>query len=298
MKCARAILFIAPLALMIGCQQGPGAGIDPFGRTTIPPPGTGAAASPAVSDPYYGGRTTTAPALVPLAQSGSPARPVSTPGGASRTASGRDWTAVGGSTTTRLQPVQIPSTTSGVTAPTSGSSAHGGRVATAQFESPSPVHPLPNSIVGTDHVWSRPNVASQPTRTANAPRRFDLAQLPLRAGSAASARAPATAASLPSTNARFRSSVAAARYGHADDYSWLKGQLEYSASQRQWKLRYIPIDGATDEHGGSVVLPSSPVLQDLQNGDFVMVRGQLLARNPNSTDFAANYRVNEITAVR
>ena len=51
-------LFAAALlntaALLTGCQHGPGGTIDPFGRTTIPPPPTGAASIHSRGSQYYG----------------------------------------------------------------------------------------------------------------------------------------------------------------------------------------------------------------------------------------------------
>ena len=69
-----------------------------------------------------------------------------------------------------------------------------------------------------------------------------------------------------------------ADYAFAPDYAWLRGRLEYSQSLAQWKLRYIPIDGKTDQFGGSVVLPNSPALEAFKPGDRVAVRGSLAAR--------------------
>jgi len=82
----------------------------------------------------------------------------------------------------------------------------------------------------------------------------------------------------------------AAQYGYARDYHELRGRLEYSQSQRQWKLRYIPIDGQTDRFGGSVILPADSLDERLQPGDFVTIKGQLA--DPSSTDstFAPLYK--------
>ncbi len=66
-----------------------------------------------------------------------------------------------------------------------------------------------------------------------------------------------------------------AQFGHDPDYRWLRGRLEYSEIDRKWKLRYIPIDGTTDEFGGSVVVPDASVLSGYERGQFVEVRGTL-----------------------
>ncbi len=88
--------------------------------------------------------------------------------------------------------------------------------------------------------------------------------------------------------------VSDARYGHASDYRWLRGRLEYSEIDRQWKLRYIPIDGATDEYGGSVVITDATALADYRRGEFVEVKGSLAEEQPNPDRIAPDYRASEI----
>lgn len=83
-----------------------------------------------------------------------------------------------------------------------------------------------------------------------------------------------------------------ASYGHGSDYAWLKGQLEYSHIDRRWKLRYIPIDGQTDAHGGSVMLPDSPLLDGFESGDFVTVQGALGQRS--ASRFAPEYELTRV----
>lgn len=86
----------------------------------------------------------------------------------------------------------------------------------------------------------------------------------------------------------------AAEYAHAPDYRTLRGQLEYSQSLRQWKLRYIPIDGPTDSYGGSVILADSPALASFQPGDLVAVRGALAAAGAASGGFSPRYQLEAI----
>jgi len=83
-------------------------------------------------------------------------------------------------------------------------------------------------------------------------------------------------------------------YGYDPEYRWLRGRLEYSQVDRRWKLRYIPIDGKSDEHGGSVIIADSAVLSGLEQGDFVEVRGQLGRRDPSKPGYAPRYQVAEI----
>jgi hypothetical protein len=82
------------------------------------------------------------------------------------------------------------------------------------------------------------------------------------------------------------------RYGYAADYHTLRGQLEYSLAERRWKLRYIPIDGDTDSHGGSVVLVDNPS-GEFQAGDFVAVAGDLTGDTAVG-EFAPKYRASKV----
>ncbi len=86
---------------------------------------------------------------------------------------------------------------------------------------------------------------------------------------------------------------ATADYAHAADYGTLRGRLEYSQTSRQWKLRYIPIDGQTDDFGGSVVLNDSPALASFQNGDLVAVQG-LLSGTGSTAGFSPRYTLTAI----
>ena len=88
-----------------------------------------------------------------------------------------------------------------------------------------------------------------------------------------------------------------AGYAYAPDYGWLRGRLEYSQSLRQWKLRYIPIDGKTDEFGGSVKLPTSNELAAFKTGDMVSVRGSVARQPSASGSFAPQYDLASIEPV-
>ena len=88
--------------------------------------------------------------------------------------------------------------------------------------------------------------------------------------------------------------VSNAGYAYAPDYRTLRGRLEYSQSQRRWKLRYIPIDGQTDAYGGSVVLGDFPSLASHKPGDMVTVRGALAGGNAASDGFSPRYELEAI----
>ncbi len=83
------------------------------------------------------------------------------------------------------------------------------------------------------------------------------------------------------------------KHGYDPQYRWLRGTLEYSQIDCQWKLRYIPIDAATDKFGGSVVLSDPTLLAGLERGDLVEVRGRLGSLTPKK-GYAPKYDLTEI----
>ena len=91
-----------------------------------------------------------------------------------------------------------------------------------------------------------------------------------------------------------RSSSVRARYAHDPQYRWLRGRLEYSHIARRWKLRYIPIDGATDDFGGSVVLSDTTLLSGYERGQLVEVRGKLGSMAPDDHSYAPDYEIHHI----
>ena len=89
-------------------------------------------------------------------------------------------------------------------------------------------------------------------------------------------------------------------HAYHDDYLWIRGQLEYSAIERRWKLRYIPVDapeGRMDSFGGSVVLNNADILQQFKHGDFVMVKGNLASDAAAANGFAPLYNVQDVTGM-
>jgi len=87
-------------------------------------------------------------------------------------------------------------------------------------------------------------------------------------------------------------------FGAHAQYRWLRGRLEYSATKRHWKLRYIPHDapeGRMDSFGGSVVLAiDEGQLADFESGDFVMVKGQLGKTNADGSTIDPLYNVDSV----
>jgi hypothetical protein len=82
-------------------------------------------------------------------------------------------------------------------------------------------------------------------------------------------------------------------YAYDPAYTWLRGKLEYSQRDRRWKLRYIPVDGSTDQYGGSVVLTNPQKLDGFEPGEFVEVQGALAGR-VGREPFAPGYRIERI----
>ncbi len=126
--------------------------------------------------------------------------------------------------------------------------------------------------------------------------RIDIATLPPSTGDAKPSTAQQNKAQQNKAQFRAVQIMPPAKYGHAEDYSWLKGKLEYSAARKQWKLRYVPLDGNTDEYGGSVVLNEVDSSQ-YSDGDFVAVRGWLGERDAEASDYSTSYHVQKMKSM-
>ncbi|MFL5339136.1 MAG: hypothetical protein ACJ8F7_03130 [Gemmataceae bacterium] len=84
-------------------------------------------------------------------------------------------------------------------------------------------------------------------------------------------------------------------FAHAANYSWLVGELHFSAQKGQWRLRYAAIDDE-DRYGGGVTLDAAQhQMKDLQDGMMVRVEGSLA--DPEARDPAPVYRVRDIAPV-
>lgn len=325
----RSLALLLAIALAGGCHNSSQA-VDPFlPRTTVPPPGTGAAVGGAPA-PYYPGAagSTVTPA--------APSNSYSPPGGSYNYPS--------------AAPATLPSTPPGpratdhmpmtrrdeddkhssVSPAERAPAAVRSRVATANRGAKSEikltsaeadaVHPSQpakaSSEVKIVRVISPASgkagsdaVAASDARPADEPRRLsstddaiDIMDLPPArsrgAQQAASRRIMLASHQEPADDEPTPVEDAAApeeagRYAYASDYGWLKGQLEYSLVDQRWKLRYIPIDGNTDSHGGSVVLDGA-VPAEFQAGDFVVVRGSL-SGDAAAGRFAPKYRFDSIS---
>ena len=83
------------------------------------------------------------------------------------------------------------------------------------------------------------------------------------------------------------------KYFRNKNYTHLRGELQYSHTSREWKLRYLHhASEATDLFGGSVVL-SGKMPQQFRPGQFVEVKGRVLTDVSNA-GFAPLYKVDGI----
>jgi hypothetical protein len=78
----------------------------------------------------------------------------------------------------------------------------------------------------------------------------------------------------PPSRKSFVDTTAQPFFSHADDYTWLQGQVEYSHLSKAWRLRYASVD-SEDAYGGSVTLAESNLLQKLKDGQYVRVEGRI-----------------------
>jgi hypothetical protein len=90
---------------------------------------------------------------------------------------------------------------------------------------------------------------------------------------------------------------APSKYGYQSEYNWITGKLERSATSGEWKLRYIPIDGDTDQNGGSVLIANPELLDQFQPGDFVRLEGSMVAATNASGAHAPTYRIENVDAI-
>jgi hypothetical protein len=142
------------------------------------------------------------------------------------------------------------------------------------------------------------NVASVPAAPQATPTSFVATTSSTVRGNDSSDVAPAA---FTTTNQSSPTPHSAERFANHPQFQWLRGQLEYSSTERRWKLRYIPHDapeGRMDSYGGSVVLAENPQLAQFSPGEHVTVQGRLGQREGGSTDFAPLYHVEQISRMQ
>jgi hypothetical protein len=83
-------------------------------------------------------------------------------------------------------------------------------------------------------------------------------------------------------------------FGHATDYSWLRGQAEYSRIRHGWRLRYASVD-EVDRYGGSVTLIENRDLERVKDGQYITVHGHVSSTGEDGA--TAAYRVDSFEVV-
>ena len=307
---------VASLILVVGLTGCAGSGgtasLDPFARTRIQPPKTGRIATPS-NDPYYtrlGMREASpespAPSSSWTAASAGPAPPTaSTPEHAPRDlriAGSGDQVAI--PLAARTPPEQTQGSAPNEDSPprslaktaSAESTPPDREVKTIPIRPREPAIRIPTEVSG---VASRP-FGDMPSERASPGGVVDIAELP-PPGTTSQARPVDSGIRLASATEELTegrggdSFSSASRYGYDPEYRWLRGKLEYSQIDHRWKLRYIPIDGKTDEFGGSVTFVDATSLGDCRAGEYVEVQGRLGPRpEDDRKGFAPEFEVSGI----
>jgi hypothetical protein len=86
-------------------------------------------------------------------------------------------------------------------------------------------------------------------------------------------------------------------HGHAPDYTWLVGELQFSYVRKAWRLRYAPFD-EEERYGGSVTFVDTGALPmtSYQSGQLIRVEGRL--RDPEAREPSPAFIVKSIQVLR
>ncbi len=294
---SRTVASLALAFLLAGCQgstsQGP---VDPFlGPTRVPPPPTGSVDTPPPDSYYQSPPQHVPPQHVPPHPGGahsahpSPAMSAQHDGrwpaqsgaalpseGWSATPNFSGATLVSEAATPDMRPQQDPQAAAAATV--------NREPIVRILEPPARAAPPPSPTSHSSTPARVVNIVNLPKVDGAAASGFRTVSA-TEAGDSAGAVVPAVAEQPAGTFA-----PAAGQYGFDPSYAWLRGKLEYSQVDRRWKLRYIPLDGPTDEYGGSVVIANEAALAGCERSDFVAVRGRV-TRSHSGHGFAPLYEV-------
>jgi len=330
----RLFAMLVAVSALSGCKSQAPTGTDPFfGRTRVPPPGTGSI-SGGPTDPYYSGapgstapRYTPPAATAPRTSPGTGTQPPSATGGQNYSPpngsfkyQGSSWTPMGSSGVSGPEARAGSVLPRGDSPPTAAKATPtpAGRERVVQMLPPraKAAASLPEARVPTS---ARAATDTEPRRLQVPKGTVEITDLPPPGRVTAATRSSsasggsgvrlASAAQQPDDAAGVAAAVGVsdetaggtpatesgppANYGHDPEYRWLRGKLEYSQIDRHWKLRYIPVDGTTDDFGGSVVLPDPKTLAGCERGDFIEVQGQLGQKTAKDT-YAPSYQVSKV----
>ena len=137
----------------------------------------------------------------------------------------------------------------------------------------SPPQALPAAPAKIITPINYPSTNNQPASTVTTPA-FPVS-------STTSNSSPINAATLPASRASRISPELITKVGHAEDYSWITGQIRIENGQHV--IHYAPPE-VVDRFNGSLVLTSDRDLRAYPDGSHVCVRGQI-AQNGRTTTF-------------
>jgi hypothetical protein len=142
--------------------------------------------------------------------------------------------------------------------------------------------PLRTSVAATPQLVPVPTeVAAEPAVKAELPEPV-TGESGLGAVSTNFARGPQT-----EERKSYVDTTAQPSFGHAPDYTWLAGEVQYSSINKRWRLRYASVD-EDDVYGGSVTLSADSPLDGLKDGMLIRVQGEL--ESPGEKRIAPPYR--------
>lgn len=83
-------------------------------------------------------------------------------------------------------------------------------------------------------------------------------------------------------------------FDHAEDYTWLAGELRFEPARQSWKLRYASAEEG-DRYGGTVTIVGIEAITDAKSGNIVRVEGRL--DDSNRTESQPVFRVTSMKTV-
>jgi hypothetical protein len=78
--------------------------------------------------------------------------------------------------------------------------------------------------------------------------------------------------------------TASSTFGHAADYSWVSGELQFVHAHNAWRLRYASVD-ESDRYGGGVTLICTTPMTQFHDGQQVRIEGHVQDSNPRDTTY-------------
>jgi hypothetical protein len=149
-------------------------------------------------------------------------------------------------------------------------------VRTNPVQAPAPTQAAPAEVATAPAALTQPTEMAASTKTENAP----IEQVSMKEE--------------PATDRRsFNDITAHPCFAHAEDYQWLRGQVQFSHISKSWRLRYASVD-ESDKYGGSVTLVGDQ-MDSLKDGQYVQIRGKIVEAEGRST--APGYQVDAIEPV-